>query len=219
MDIEPKNTMQVLQELKQSVIEGSKTAAQDLTRQALDAGIPAAEILNDALMPAMAEVGALFERKECFVPEMLLAARAMQSGVALLKPHLVGSDAEPIGKVVLGSVKGDMHDIGKNLVGMLLEGAGFQVIDLGVDVPPERFLQAVREHQPRLLGMSALLTTTMPWMAKTIQALEAQGLRQRVRIIVGGAPVTDSFAAQIGADAFGPDAASAVRVARKLVEA
>lgn len=211
--------MKALENLRDSVIEGSKGDALKYTQQALDENVAASEILNGVLIPAMAEVGARFEHKECFVPEMLLAARAMQASVALLKPYLVEGDVKSMGKVILGSVKGDMHDIGKNLVGMMLEGAGFQVIDLGVDVPPDRFLKALREHQAALLGMSALLTTTMPWMGKTIASLQEAGLRDKVKIMVGGAPVTDAFAEQIGADAYSPDAASAVRVAKHLIGA
>lgn len=210
--------MDVLDQVRESVIEGSKADALKFTQQALDENIPPATILNQALVPAMGEIGKRFERKECFVPEMLLAARAMQAGVALLKPHMVEADKQPIAKIVLGTVKGDMHDVGKNLVGMMLEGAGFEIVDLGVDVPPEKFVQAVLLQHPQLVGMSALLTTTMPWMGKTIASLQQAGLRDRIKILVGGAPVTSEYARQIGADAYGADAASAVRVAKSLLE-
>jgi 5-methyltetrahydrofolate--homocysteine methyltransferase len=210
--------MDVLQEVRESVIEGSKSSALKFTQQALDENIPPTMILNEALIPAMGEIGKRFERKECFVPEMLLAARAMQAGVALLKPHMIEADKKPIGKIVLGTVKGDMHDVGKNLVGMMLEGAGFEIVDLGVDVPPDKFVQAVQQHHAQLLGLSALLTTTMPWMGKTITSLQQAGLRDQVKILVGGAPVTSEYARQIGADAYSADAASAVRVAKNLLE-
>ncbi|MCX7677393.1 MAG: corrinoid protein, partial [Alteraurantiacibacter sp.] len=184
---------------------------------ALQAGIAAETILQRGLIDAMGEVGRLFEANEYFVPEMLVAARAMQSGLALLKPHLVDSGAVSAGRVVIGTVKGDLHDIGKNLVAMMLEGAGFEVIDLGTDVAPEKFVRAVQEHRPHIVGMSALLTTTMPSMASTIKALQEAGLRDHVKVMIGGAPVTDAFARQIGADGYSPDASSATRLAKSLV--
>ena len=165
----------------------------------------------------MAEVGRLFEENEYFVPEMLVSARAMQAGLGLLKPHLVAAGAEPIGKVIVGTVKGDLHDIGKNLVAMMLEGAGFEVVDLGTDVAPDKFVRGVVEHRPQVLGLSALLTTTMPAMALTIQALQAAGVRDQVKVIIGGAPVTQSFAQQIGADGLSQDASSAVRLTQSLL--
>ena len=167
----------------------------------------------------MGEVGRLFEENEYFVPEMLVAARAMQGGLAILKPHLAAGGSISAGKAVVGTVKGDLHDIGKNLVAMMLEGAGFEVVDLGTDVTPDKFVKAVIEHKPHVIGMSALLTTTMPSMSGTIKALQEAGVRDQVKVMIGGAPVTDGFARQIGADGYSPDASSAVRLAKSLVAA
>jgi len=192
-------------------------AAREGVQIALDAGVDAAVILQQGLIPAMGEVGRLFEAGEYYVPEMLVAARAMQSGLALLKPFLVQSNAKPAGKVVIGTVKGDLHDIGKNLVAMMLEGAGFQIMDLGSNVSPERFIEALQEDQVDILGLSALLTTTMTMMRSTITAIEQAGLRDRVKIIVGGAPVTRAYAEEIGADGYAPDASRAVSLAKQLV--
>lgn len=183
---------------------------------ALAAGIAPDEILSKALIAAMDEVGQLFEEGELFVPEMLIAARAMQSGLNLLKPLLAQADVKAAGKVAIGTVKGDLHDIGKNLVAMMLEGAGFEVKDLGVDVSPEAFTRAAQEGY-QLIGMSALLTTTMSNMEVTVQALKAAGLRDKVKVFIGGAPVTQDYANKIGADGFAPDASSATRVARQLI--
>jgi 5-methyltetrahydrofolate--homocysteine methyltransferase len=180
--------------------------------------VPAEVILKDGLIKAMAEVGRLFEENEYFVPEMLVSARAMQSGLNLLKPLLAASGAEPAGRVVIGTVKGDLHDIGKNLVAMMLEGAGFEVIDLGTDVSPEKFVKAVVDNKASIIGMSALLTTTMPSMSNTIKALEEAGIRDQVKVMIGGAPVTDGFAKQVGADGYSPDASSAVRLAKSLTD-
>jgi len=171
----------------------------------------------DAMVSAMGEVGRLFEEGEYFVPEMLIAARAMKTGMEILKPELVEADFQPAGKVIAGTVKGDLHDIGKNLVCMMLEGAGFQVIDLGSDVSPEAFVNAVQEHHPDFLAMSALLTTTMPNMQNTIEALVAAGVRNDVKVLIGGAPITDSYAEKIGADGYAPDASRAVKLALSLV--
>jgi 5-methyltetrahydrofolate--homocysteine methyltransferase len=165
----------------------------------------------------MNEVGRRFKNNEFYVPEVLIAARAMHAAMDVLKPLLAASDVQPVGTVVIGTVKGDLHDIGKNLVAMMLEGGGFNVIDLGVDVSPEKFLQAVREHKPNIVGLSALLTTTMPAMKTTIEALKEAGVRDQVKVIIGGAPVTQRFADEIGADGYAPDAASAVDVARQLL--
>jgi 5-methyltetrahydrofolate--homocysteine methyltransferase len=184
---------------------------------ALAAGIPADEVLHGACVPAMDEVGCQFEEGEKFVPEMLIAAHTMAQVVAILKPHMMQESGDQLGVFVIGTVAGDVHDIGKNLVAMMLEGAGFQIVDLGVDVDADRFVDAVRTHQPALLGLSALLSTTMPALATTIRALENAGLRQSVRVMVGGAPVSQEYADQIGADAFAPDAGSAPRVARQLI--
>lgn len=165
----------------------------------------------------MAEVGRRFEEGDYFVPELLIAAHAMQAGLASLKPHLQQGELKAAGTVVIGTVKGDLHDIGKNLVAMMLEGAGFEVIDLGADVPPEKFVDAVRTNGAQIVAMSALLTTTMPNMKATLDALQAAGIRQQVKVMVGGAPVTDSYASQIGADGFAPDASRAVHLARSLL--
>jgi 5-methyltetrahydrofolate--homocysteine methyltransferase len=167
----------------------------------------------------MAEVGHLFEEGECFVPEMLIAARAMQTGLALLKPHLKNAEVSSAGKVAVGTVKGDLHDIGKNLVAMMLEGAGFEIIDLGTDVPAEKFVEAVREKGANIVAMSALLTTTMPSIDNTIKALTDAGLRDKVKVMIGGAPVTQTYADQIGADGFAPDASRAVATAKELMSA
>jgi len=203
----------------ENVIKGDAPAVTEGVQQALEAGHDPGDILNQAMIAAMAEVGRRFEAQEYFVPEMLIAARAMKRGLAVLKPYLVEADIEPVGKAVLGTVKGDLHDMGKNLVGMMLEGAGFEVIDLGVDVSPEQFVEAIREHQPRFVGMSALLTTTMAGMRTTIESLKEAGLRDQVVVMVGGAPLTQQFADEIGADLYAPDASSATNRAKALLEA
>jgi len=208
---------EILDQIYDSIIDGDKESARAAVQQALDAHLPPGEILHEAMIAAMREVGKLFEEQEIFVPEMLVAARAMQGGLELLRPFLVAADIQPIGKVVLGTVKGDMHDIGKNLVGMMLEGAGFAVVDIGVDAPPDNFVAAIRDHQPDFVGMSALLTTTLPQMIATMQAIEAAGLRQQVKIMVGGAPVSAEFADAIGADLFAPDAATAANRACEMI--
>jgi corrinoid protein of di/trimethylamine methyltransferase len=207
---------ETLGQIRASVIEGNAKAAEALVKQALDGGVQADVILNTALIPAMSEVGQKFEEGEYFVPEMLIAARAMQAGLKLLKPLLAASGAKPVGKVAIGTVKGDLHDIGKSLVGMMLEGAGFEIVDLGVDVAPEKFVEAVK-NGVNVVAMSALLTTTMPNMQNTIKALQEAGLRERTQVMVGGAPVTEAYARQIGADGYAPDASSAVRKARELL--
>jgi 5-methyltetrahydrofolate--homocysteine methyltransferase len=202
----------------EDVIKGDAPSVKQEVQDAIDAGTSADDILKKGLIPAMQEVGDLFEKGEYFVPEMLVAARAMQGGLELLKPLLASAEVQSTGKVVLGTVQGDLHDIGKNLVGMMLEGAGFELVDLGSDVSPEKFAQAVRENQPDIVAMSALLTTTMPGMKTTIQALEGAGLRSQVKVMVGGAPITDEYANGIGADGFAPDASRAASLAKKLVE-
>ncbi len=209
--------MSVLDDLRQNVIEGNAPGAQDLVKQALAAGLPADKILNEALIAGMGEVGRLFEAGEFFVPEMLIAARAMKGGLELLRPHLAAANVRAAGKVVIGTVQGDLHDIGKNLVAMMLEGAGFEVIDLGTDVSPDKFVAAVKEHQPNLVGCSALLTTTMPKMKTTIEALTEAGLRGSVKVMIGGAPVTEKYAAEIGADFYAPDASSAATRAKQAM--
>jgi 5-methyltetrahydrofolate--homocysteine methyltransferase len=211
--------MSHLENIYQAVLEGDAAGTQTGVQAALDENLEAEKILKEGLIPAMTEVGRLFEENEYFVPEMLISARAMQSGLNLLKPYLVSSGVPAAGKVVIGTVKGDLHDIGKNLVMMMLEGSGFEIVDLGTDVSPQQFAESVQENQASLLAMSALLTTTMPNMKSTIQELEAKGLRERVKVIVGGAPLTQEYADQIGADGFAPDASAAARLARSLNDA
>lgn len=208
-----------LQPVYAGIIDGEMSVVGEHVQLALDAGLGPEAILQEGLVPAMNEVGRLFEEGEYFVPEMLLAARAMQTGLAILKPHLAKTNHQAAGRIVLGTVQGDLHDIGKNLVAMMLEGAGFEIIDLGTDVPPDRFVEAVRAHQPHLVGMSALLTTTMPSMKLTLEALMAAGLRDQVKVVIGGAPVTDTYAGDIGADGFANDASRAVRLALSLIAA
>lgn len=205
-----------LEQIYQNVIDGQAPSVEAGVRAALQAGISANDILNQSLIAAMDEVGQRFEAGDFFVPEMLIAARAMQAGLQLLKPHLIESGIKAAGKVAIGTVKGDLHDIGKNLVAMMLEGAGFEVKDLGTDVSPDAFVQAARDGA-HIIGMSALLTTTMVNMQQTINALQSAGLRGQVKVVIGGAPVTDAYAQQIGADAFAPDASSATRVVRQLL--
>ncbi len=205
-----------LEELHVAILEGQQDEARDNVTAALLEGTPAGEVL-DAMVSAMGEVGRLFEEGEYFVPEMLIAARAMKTGMEILKPELVDADIQPIGKFIAGTVKGDLHDIGKNLVCMMLEGAGFPVVDLGTDVAPEAFVAAVKEHQPNFIAMSALLTTTMPNMQTTIDALKKDGLRESVKVLVGGAPITQTYAEKIGADGYAPDASRAVKLAKTLV--
>jgi 5-methyltetrahydrofolate--homocysteine methyltransferase len=209
--------MSILEDLHQSVIDGDMDRTQELTAKAIAENVPPEQILKEGLISAMAEVGRMFEAGEFFVPEMLIAARAMKSGLTLLRPRLIAANVKAIGKVVIGTVEGDVHDIGKNLVGMMLEGAGFEVIDLGADVHPEKYVQAVKDHHPDLLACSALLTTTMPRMKEVIQALEKAGLRDQVKVMVGGAPLTESYAREIGADLYAPDAASAASRANELI--
>ena len=206
-----------LKSLYDAVVNGDKDAVEAGVRAALEAGVPAGQVLNQTLIPAMGEVGRLFEAQEFYVPEMLVAARAMQAGVAWLKPHLMQAEMQSSGKVIIGTVKGDLHDIGKNLVTMMLEGAGFEVHDLGTDVSPDKFVEAAQARSAEIVAMSALLTTTMPNMKATLDALEQAGLRGRVKVMVGGAPLTDAYARQIGADGYAPDASRAVKVAQSLV--
>ena len=209
----------VLEVIREGIMEGDMPLTQEKVQEAIDAGIAPGDILQDGLVSAMAEVGRLFEEGEYFVPEMLIAARAMKAGLALLRPLLVEADVKPAGKVAAGTVKGDLHDIGKNLVCMMLEGAGFEIVDLGVDVGPEKFLDAVVNQGVDVVAMSALLTTTTPNMKGTVDALKAAGVRDKVKVIIGGAPVTDAYAAEIGADGYAPDASRAVALAKSLVAA
>ena len=207
----------VLKKLFDAVLEGDLDGVKTNVQDSLDAKLDPILILNDGMIAAMREVGVRFEAGEYYVPEMLIAARAMQGGMVVLKPYLQQTDRRSSGKVVIGTVKGDLHDIGKNLVGLMLEGAGFEVKDLGVDVPIEEFIRVAKEEKPDIVAMSALLTTTMQMMKQTIDAFVAAGLRDRVKFIVGGAPVTESYASQIGADGFSPDASRAVNVALTLI--
>jgi 5-methyltetrahydrofolate--homocysteine methyltransferase len=206
-----------VQAIAAAVVEGDASTVKTLVQEALDEQEDPAGVLNEGLIAGMREVGRLFEEGEYFVPEMLIAARAMKGGLATLRPALVRANVRPVGKVLIGTVKGDLHDIGKNLVGMMLEGSGLEVEDLGTDVAPERFVEAVRSGGAGLLGLSALLTTTMPYIRTTIEALDEAGLRDRIRVIVGGAPVTEAYAREIGADGYAPDASRAAALARSLI--
>jgi 5-methyltetrahydrofolate--homocysteine methyltransferase len=210
---------ELLQEISTAVIEGNLDDIEDLTDDALDEGLSAEEILNKGLMAGMDYVGVEFKAGNMFVPEVLRSAKTMQMSMDILKPLLAESGVKMVGKVLLGTVKGDLHDIGKNLVGMMCEGAGFEVMDIGKDVAPEQFVEAVKSFEPDVVGMSALLTTTMRSMESTIKVLEEAGLRDRVKIIIGGAPVTQTFADQIGADGYASNAAGAADLAKKLLAA
>jgi 5-methyltetrahydrofolate--homocysteine methyltransferase len=204
--------------LAEAIIKGDMEAAKGETQKALDEKCDPQSILDKGLIAAMDTVGQNFSQGTMFVPQMLRSAKTMQSCVALLKPHFQAGTVASKGTVVMGTVKADLHDIGKNLVAMMLEGAGFTIIDLGVDVTPEAFVQTVEDKSPQIIGMSALLSTTMPSMAATIQALNAAGLRNKVKVMIGGAPVTAKFADEIGADRYAPDAGSAVAAAKELVQ-
>ena len=206
-----------LQKIYDSVLNGDMDETAGHVEAALNAQLEPGIILNEGMISAMKEVGRLFEEGEYFVPEMLISARAMQAGLAILKPHLIQAKVASAGKVVVGTVKGDLHDIGKNLVSMMLEGSAFDIIDLGVDVSPEKFVEAVKTHQPQVVGLSALLTTTMPNMKATIEALKAAGLRDQVKVMIGGAPVTETYAHDIGADGYAADASRAATLAKTLV--
>ncbi len=208
--------MTVLPELRQAVIDGQAKLAVAKVTQGLAQGIPAETLLQDGLIAAMREVGQLFEEHEIYVPEMLVAARAMNAAVAVLKPRLIKHAVQSSGTVAIGTVQGDLHDIGKNLVAMMLRGSGFEVVDLGTDVPPERFIEAIRAGAD-VVALSALLTTTMTSMRDVVEAISLAGLRDKVRIIVGGAPITAKYAAEIGADGYAPDASKAVRKVRELL--
>jgi 5-methyltetrahydrofolate--homocysteine methyltransferase len=208
-----------LEQLAAAVIEGNVDAMEELTEDALDEGTDAETILNDGLMAGMNHVGAEFKAGNMYVPEVLRSAKAMKTSMVLLNPLLAASGVETVGKVLLGTVKGDLHDIGKNLVGMMCEGAGFEVMDLGTDVEPNQFLEAIKEFEPHIVGMSALLTTTMRSMGDTVKAIEEAGLRDQVKVMIGGAPVTQSFADDIGADGYAANAASAADLAKRFVGA
>jgi 5-methyltetrahydrofolate--homocysteine methyltransferase len=208
--------MELLEKISEELQNGNFIDVPKLTQEALVQGISPAMILSDALVAGMDVVGEKFRRDELFMPEVLIAAKAMQAAMTVLRPKLIETGVETAGTIVIGTVQGDLHDIGKNLVGMLFEGAGYQVIDLGVGVAPERFVEAVRTHKPDIVGLSSLLTTTMPQMREVIESLVEAGLRGSVKVMVGGAPVTEKFAQDIGADGYSPDAASAVEKARVL---
>jgi corrinoid protein of di/trimethylamine methyltransferase len=205
-------------ELFDAILNGDRAAADVATRKALASGVSAADLIEQDMIPAMDEVGRRFETEEYFVPELLLAGRAMKAALVHVRPLLAASGVEPAGRVVIGSVKGDLHDIGKNLVGAMLEGGGFEVTDLGTDVAPGRFVETINAAPTDIVCLSALLTVTMPAMRDVIEALKSAGLRERVKVIVGGAPVTAQYAREIGADAFGENAGSAVTLARRLME-
>ena len=211
-------TDEILQGLFDNTLIGNAPAVKDLTNEGLAMGMDPETLLYDALIPSLEEVGARFERGDFFVPEMLIAARAMQGALDILRPLLAETGAKPIGTFVMGTVKGDVHDIGKNLVNIMLEGAGFTVYDLGVNVAPETFVQQVQEHKPDVVGFSAFLTTTMPMFKANINALEKAGLRDEVIVMVGGAPVTQQYADAVGADGYAADASTAVRLAKDLIE-
>ena len=207
----------ILEQISTAVIEGSLDDIVDLTEDALDEDLSAQEILDNGLMAGMDYVGVEFKAGNMFVPEVLRSAKAMQNAMGILKPLLAESGAKRAGRVLVGTVKGDLHDIGKNLVGMMCEGAGFEVTDIGKDIAPEGFVAAIKEYEPDVLGMSALLTTTMRAMGHTIKALEEAGLRDKVKVMIGGAPVTQAFADEIGADGYASNAASAADLAKKFV--
>ncbi len=199
------------------ISQGKTEEVKRLTEETLERGEPVENILKDGLIQAMARIGEKFKKGEIYIPEVLIAARAMHAGLAVLKPILSKSSGSMTGKVIVGTVKGDLHDIGKNLVIMMLEGGGFEVIDLGIDVSADKFIEAIRQHQPQAVGMSALLTTTIKEMKSTIQEIEKAGLRKKVKIIIGGAPITERFAKDIGADGYARDAASAVDMVKSLL--
>ncbi len=205
-----------LQKLFEAVLNGDNKGAIAVTKVALEEKVDPTELVSKYMIPAMDEIGARFAREECFVPEILLSARAMKGAMELIRPLLAASGAEPAGRIVIGTVRGDLHDIGKNLVASMLEGGGFEVIDLGADVAPEKFVSAVQQRRASIVCLSALLTVTMPSMKGVIDAFEKAGIRRQVKILIGGAPVTQQYADQIGADAYGRDASVAVSLARQF---
>ena len=211
--------MTELKKLYEAILSGDNKTALAVTQQAVSEGVQPMELITNYMIPAMSEVGRRFECEEYYVPELLLAARAMKGSLEVLRPLLAASGAQPLARVVIGTVKGDLHDIGKNLVSSMLEGGGFEVIDLGTDVTPQRFIEAVQAHKAGIVALSALLTVTMPMMKNTIDALKQASLRDRVKVMVGGAPVTREFANSIGADGYSETATSAVALARQLAAA
>ncbi len=209
---------EILQEMYEATLVGNAPRVKELTELGLEEGIGPESLLYDSLIPSLEEVGARFERGDYFVPEMLIAARAMQGALNILRPLLAETGAKPIGTFLMGTVKGDVHDIGKNLVNIMLEGAGFTVIDLGVNVAPETFVANINEHEPDIVGFSAFLTTTMPMFKANINSIEKAGIRDKVIVMVGGAPVTQEYADAVGADGYAADASTAVRLAKDLIE-
>jgi len=206
-----------LQAIAENIIKGQAPKVKELVQEAIDDNTPVREILQDGLIAGMNVVGVKFKNNEFYVPEVLIAARAMKQGMELIRPLLVEAKVEPLGKVSIGTVKGDLHDIGKNLVAMMLEGAGFEIIDLGIDVSPEKFIESVKSQGAQIICMSALLTTTMPSMQTTVEAIKEAGLSDSVHVIIGGAPVTQAFADEIGADGYSDNASAAVATTRKLI--
>ena len=209
--------MSVLIEIKEALIKGQAPKVKELVLKALNDGSSPADVLTNGLIAGMNVIGERFKKNEVYVPEVLIAARAMHAGMDILKPKLAAAGVQPVGKVVMGTVKGDLHDIGKNLVCMMLEGAGFQVIDCGIDCSPEKFIKSAQDNGATIIGMSALLTTTMPSMKAVVDAVSQAGLKGKLRTMIGGAPVTQNYASEIGADGYAPDAASAVDIAKKLM--
>jgi len=207
-----------LEEIRDDVVQGKAPQVKDLVQKAIDEGQDVEEVLNQGLISGMGIVGEKFERNEFYIPEMLIAARAMKQGMQILRPLLTEKGIETIGTVILGTARGDLHDIGKNLVGMMLEGAGFEIVDLGIDVSPEKFIETAKEKKAHLIGVSALLTTTMVSMKDVVKAVQEANLDNKVKVMIGGAPVTQSYADEIGADGYAPDAASAVDKAKELLE-
>ena len=210
--------LEIINLIMERVIKGKNDQVKELVQQGLDVGLSAVELINNGLIAGMNVIAERFKNNEIFVPEVMLAAKAMQAGLSLLEPMLAESEHEPLGKVAIGTVKGDQHDIGKNLVAMMLEGAGFEVHDLGSNVPQDRFIQKIRESQIQILCLSALLTTTMPEMKRIINKLSEEGLKEQVKVVIGGAPVSQEFADKIGADGYAPDAGKAVEVLKSLIQ-
>ena len=208
-----------LKEIAENLIQGKADKVKELTQRSVDEGQDIQKILNEGLLAGMSVVGDKFKKNEFYVPEVLIAARAMKAGMEIIRPLLTKKGVKGAGKIILGTVRGDLHDIGKNLVGMMLEGAGFEITDLGVDVPPEKFVEAAREKGADIIGLSALLTTTMPGMKDVIEAIKSSDLKGKLKVMIGGAPVTQDYADEIGADGYAPDAASAVDKAKQLIGA
>jgi 5-methyltetrahydrofolate--homocysteine methyltransferase len=207
-----------MESIKKGLKEGDAASVRALTKEALTQNVSPVDIMNNGYVAGMDIIGSLFKNNQIFIPEVLVSARAMKAGMEIVRPLLAESNAKPIGKVIMGTVQGDLHDIGKNIVSMLLEGAGFEVIDLGADVAKEKFLEALEKEEANIIGMSALLTTTMTQMKEVIKSIESANLREKARVMIGGAPITQAFAEEISADGYAPDAASAVDVARSLLK-